>query len=76
MGGIVAMRMAMSGHLTTRGMVLVDVGPELSPTGVQVVDDFVVHNVEFDSVEQFVDRAPNYARSDPASTSPEPSNTT
>jgi esterase len=62
MGGIVAMRMAVSGHLTTRGMVLVDVGPELSPTGVQVVHDFVLHNVEFDSVEQFVDRVANYDR--------------
>lgn len=62
MGGMVAMRMALSGELSTRGMVLVDVGPELSAKGIQVVHDFVVHNVEFDSLEQFVDRVAAYDR--------------
>lgn len=61
MGGIVSMRAAVSG-LEMRGLVLVDVGPELSTTGVEIVHDFVVRNVEFDDLEVFLDNVVKYDR--------------
>jgi esterase len=62
MGGLVTMRMALSGSLVTKGLVLVDVGPELSPKGTRVVHDFVVHNVEFDDLDEFIDNVVKYDR--------------
>jgi pimeloyl-ACP methyl ester carboxylesterase len=62
MGGLVAMRMVLSGPAVVRGMVLVDVGPELSPKGVGVIHDFVVHNVEFDDLDEFLDNVARYDR--------------
>src|SRR3984885_3992358 len=53
MGGQVTMRAALSGPDLAKGLVLVDVGPELSPKGVEVVASFVTHNVEFDDLEVF-----------------------
>src|SRR3984957_7265227 len=41
MGGAVAMRMVLSGPAVTRALVLVDVAPELSPKGTEVVHDFI-----------------------------------
>ena len=43
-------------------MVLVDVGPELSPAGVEVIANFVTHNVEFDDLEEFLDNVVKYDR--------------
>src|SRR5262249_44030396 len=37
-----------------------DVGPELSAAGRNVVRDFVVHNIEFDDVEVFLDNVVRY----------------
>jgi pimeloyl-ACP methyl ester carboxylesterase len=62
MGGLVAMRMALLDPAAPRGMVLVDVGPELSQAGIAVVRDFVVHNVEFDDLEVFLDNVARYDR--------------
>jgi pimeloyl-ACP methyl ester carboxylesterase len=45
-----------------RGAVLVDVGPELSAQGTQVIANFVVHNVEFDDLEEFLDNVAKYDR--------------
>src|SRR6185437_4797301 len=56
------MRMAVSHALKASGLVLVDVGPELSDKGVQVVHDFVVRNVEFDDLEEFLDNVVKYDR--------------
>src|SRR4029453_5602847 len=44
-----------------RALVLVDVGPDLSAVGTSVVRDFVVHNIEFDDVEVFLDNVVRYA---------------
>jgi pimeloyl-ACP methyl ester carboxylesterase len=62
MGGLVAMQMALSSDEVARGFVLVDTGPELSPKGVDVVHNFVVHNVEFDDLDDFLDNVAKYDR--------------
>lgn len=62
MGGRVTMEMARSGPDVARAAVLVDVGPELSPKGVEVVHNFVVRNVEFDDLEEFLDNVVKYDR--------------
>jgi pimeloyl-ACP methyl ester carboxylesterase len=59
MGGQVTMRMVLSGA-KVRGVILVDVGPELSPTGIEVVHNFVTHNVEFDDLDVFLDNVVKY----------------
>jgi pimeloyl-ACP methyl ester carboxylesterase len=59
MGGQVTMRTVLSGA-KVRGVVLVDVGPELSPAGVEVVSNFVTHNVEFDDLDVFLDNVAKY----------------
>jgi pimeloyl-ACP methyl ester carboxylesterase len=62
MGGLVAMQMALSHDDVARGFVLVDTGPELSPKGVDVVHNFVVRNVEFDDLDDFLDNVAKYDR--------------
>jgi pimeloyl-ACP methyl ester carboxylesterase len=62
MGGLVAMKMALSGSDVAKGFVLVDTGPELSPKGVEVVHNFVVRNVEFDDLDEFLDNVVKYDR--------------
>ena len=62
MGGRVTINTLMERPDIARAVVLVDVGPELSPAGTKVVGDFVVHNIEFDDLEVFLD---NVARYDP-----------
>lgn len=62
MGGRVTMGMALARPGLARGIVLVDVGPELSPTGVQVIANFVTHNVEFDDLDEFLDNVVKYDR--------------
>jgi pimeloyl-ACP methyl ester carboxylesterase len=59
MGGQVAMKMVLSGAPVQR-LVLVDVGPELSATGVEIVHNFVSQNVEFDDLEVFLDNVAKY----------------
>jgi pimeloyl-ACP methyl ester carboxylesterase len=62
MGGHVVMRMALSHPEVARALVLVDTGPELSAKGVQVVHQFVSHNVEFDDLDVFLDNVVKYDR--------------
>jgi esterase len=62
MGGRVTLNMLLEEPDAARAAILVDVGPELSPEGVKVVGDFVVHNIEFDDLDVFLD---NVARYDP-----------
>jgi pimeloyl-ACP methyl ester carboxylesterase len=59
MGGQVTMRMVLSGT-DVKAVILVDVGPELSPKGVEVVHNFVTHNVEFDDLDAFLDNVVKY----------------
>lgn len=60
MGGRVTMGLALARPDLPRGVVLVDVGPELSPAGVEVIANFVTHNVEFDDLDEFLDNVVKY----------------
>ena len=60
MGGMVTMRLALDAPDVPRGAVLVDIGPELNPQGVEVVHNFVTRNVEFDDLDEFLDRVVQY----------------
>lgn len=60
MGGHVTMHLALAEPELARGLVLVDVGPELSAKGVDVVRNFVSQNVEFDDLDIFLDRVAEY----------------
>jgi pimeloyl-ACP methyl ester carboxylesterase len=60
MGGWNTMHAAHARPDFARALVLVDVGPELSSVGTNVVRDFVVHNIEFDDVEVFLDNVVRY----------------
>jgi esterase len=62
MGGRVTMNVALAHPTLARGLVLVDVGPELSPVGVEVIHNFVTRNVEFDDLEEFLDNVVKYDR--------------
>jgi pimeloyl-ACP methyl ester carboxylesterase len=60
MGGRVTLGMLLEDPDAARAVVLVDVGPELSPAGTKVVGDFVVHNIEFDDLDVFLDNVAKY----------------
>jgi pimeloyl-ACP methyl ester carboxylesterase len=60
MGGRVTLGMLLEDPDAARAVVLVDVGPELSPAGTKVVADFVVHNIEFDDLDVFLDNVAKY----------------
>lgn len=76
MGGYVTMYAARQSPGFARAIVFVDVGPELSVEGRKVVRDFVVHNVEFDDLDTYLDAVAKYDKFRSASTSLEPLNTT
>ncbi len=60
MGGMVALALTHRCPELVRGGVLVDVGPELSDTGTKMIGEFVHRNVEFDDMEEFLDRVEKY----------------
>jgi pimeloyl-ACP methyl ester carboxylesterase len=60
MGGMVTMRLLVRAPHAAKGAVLVDVGPELSPQGVEIVSNFVTRNIEFDDLDEFLDRVVQY----------------
>jgi esterase len=60
MGGWNTMYTAVSSPGFARALVLVDVAPELSDEGTKVVRDFVVHNIEFDDLNVFLDNVVKY----------------
>lgn len=62
MGGRVTLGAALAAPDVARALVLVDVGPELSPEGAKVIGEFVSHNVEFDDLEVFLDNVARYDR--------------
>jgi pimeloyl-ACP methyl ester carboxylesterase len=62
MGGRVTLHAALQALEVARALVLVDVGPELSPEGTKVVGDFVAHNIEFDDLDVFLDNVVRYDR--------------
>ncbi len=60
MGGMVTTSIALSDPGLAKALVLVDVGPELSAAGVEVIHNFVVHNIEFDDLDEFLDNVVKY----------------
>jgi esterase len=60
MGGRIALTMAVQNPDFARALVVVDVGPEISTEGAKVIHNFVIHNVEFDDLDEFVDRVAEY----------------
>ncbi|TML11352.1 MAG: alpha/beta hydrolase [Actinobacteria bacterium] len=60
MGGRIALTMAIAHPELARALVIVDVGPEISPEGSKTIQHFVVHNVEFDDLEIFLDNVQKY----------------
>ena len=62
MGGRVTMQVALDAPDLPRAVVLVDVGPELSAKGTNVIGDFIVRNVEFDDLDVFLDNVERYDR--------------
>jgi pimeloyl-ACP methyl ester carboxylesterase len=62
MGGRVTLTTSLQAPEVARALVIVDVGPELSPEGTKVVGDFVAHNIEFDDLEVFLDNVVRYDR--------------
>ncbi len=60
MGGIVTLALTRRRPELACGGVLVDVGPEISETGTRLIGEFVHRNVEFDDMEEFLDRVEEY----------------
>jgi esterase len=60
MGGRVSLSFALGHPSVASALVIVDVGPELSAKGTKAIMDFVVHNVEFDDIDVFVDNVQKY----------------
>jgi esterase len=60
MGGRVALTMATEAPQIARAMVIVDVGPEITLEGTKTIQNFVIHNVEFDDLEIFLDNVVKY----------------
>jgi pimeloyl-ACP methyl ester carboxylesterase len=60
MGGRIALTMATQNPDIARALVIVDVGPEISAEGSKTIQHFVVHNVEFDDLEIFLDNVQKY----------------
>ena len=60
MGGRIALTMAKAHPALARALVIVDVGPEISAEGSKTIQHFVVHNVEFDDLEIFLDNVQKY----------------
>jgi len=62
MGGRVTLNTVLEAPHLARALVIVDVGPELSPAGTKVVSDFIAHNIEFDDLDVFLDNVAKYDR--------------
>lgn len=60
MGGRVALTLAIDHPGIAQAMVIVDVGPELTDEGIKTIQNFVVHNVEFDDLNEFLDNVVKY----------------
>ncbi len=60
MGGMVTMRLTSREPSLPRAVILVDVGPEVSQRGAEQIRNFVVRNVEFDHLDEFIDRVAAY----------------
>ena len=60
MGGMVTLALACAHPELVRAIVVVDIGPEVNDRGTRMIRDFVGRNVEFDDLEEFLDRVEQY----------------
>ncbi|MGE0878291.1 MAG: alpha/beta fold hydrolase [Acidimicrobiia bacterium] len=60
MGGRVTLTLAHENPTIAKGLVIVDVGPELTDEGIKTISNFVVRNVEFDDLDEFLDNVVKY----------------
>jgi pimeloyl-ACP methyl ester carboxylesterase len=60
MGGRNALLLAKRNQARLRALVVVDIGPEISPEGRQAIAGFVRANQEFDNLEHFVENVRKY----------------
>ena len=60
MGGRNTLLMALSAPTLCRGLIIVDVGPEVSEVGQRTISSFITANGEFDSLDQFVANVRRY----------------
>ena len=60
MGGMVTMAFARSNPDSLAGMVIVDIGPEVNAEGTKMIREFVGRNIEFDDMDEFLDRVVKY----------------
>jgi pimeloyl-ACP methyl ester carboxylesterase len=60
MGGMVTLTLAGQHPEIARGLVIVDVGPQVSEAGTRIIGNFVTKNREFDSIEEFIERVVRY----------------
>lgn len=60
MGGMVALSLAHRYPEALSGLVVVDIAPEVGERGVRMIRDFVGRNVEFDDLEEFLDKVERY----------------
>ena len=62
MGGVVALALACAHPQQVRAAVVVDIGPEVGERGARMIREFVGRNIEFDDMEEFLDRVERYDR--------------
>lgn len=60
MGGLVTMTLTLREPALPRALVIVDSGPTFEVEGARVIRNFITANVEFDSIDAFVDRVQAY----------------
>lgn len=60
MGGMVTLELGHRRPELLRALGLVDIGPKISEAGTRMIGEFVHKNVEFDDMEEFLDRVEAY----------------
>jgi pimeloyl-ACP methyl ester carboxylesterase len=60
MGGRVTLTLSVDHPDLARALVIVDVGPEISTEGAKTIQNFIINNLEFDDLEEFLDNVERY----------------
>lgn len=60
MGGRVTLSLHLRRPDIARALVIVDMGPEISPEGAATIQNFVVRNIEFEDLDEFLDNVERY----------------
>ncbi len=60
MGGIITLAVALANPKILKAAVLVDAGPKASVEGALAIGNFITQNVEFNRIEDFIDKVVNY----------------